>query len=56
MRSGTAGASLRAGAEVQDMESEGGEAPGGDGEGGADGEAAEVSCASQWCPEWDTTT
>jgi hypothetical protein len=49
VRSGTAGASLRPGAEVQDMDSEGGEGPGGDGEGSTDGKAAEVDFASHGC-------
>lgn len=49
MRSGMAGASLRTGDEVQDMDSEGGEGPGGDGEGSTDGDAAEVGCASHGC-------
>lgn len=46
VQAGTAGTSLRAGTEVQDMDSEGGE-PGGDKEGSQDGDVAEVGSESK---------
>jgi hypothetical protein len=56
VRSGTAGASLHAGAEAQDMDSEGGEALGSEEEGGTDGDAAEVGCVSWRVPQCGATT